>query len=136
MKALLIRVSGKSEDIDWPLDLEAMQKYVGGMIQYVPRVSGSVMPLPDGKMATLHKCIVNEEGLLLGLERNVLASIFANDGDLDGPLKLVGDAIIVYTERDGERDISNLVDYMTRSMADLMIKKQKVKTIHIGGEEE
>ena len=89
MKAL--KLEGRTHEvIEIENTLEALQKAVGGYIETVRlRVDDAVM-------------IVNEEGLLLGLPYNVIASGFA-----DQPI--VGTAIIVGINGEEFTDIPDVV---------------------------
>ena len=82
--------------------LNKMQSCVGGLIEYVPlgrEARDFVMPL--GKLGHVEEIVVNEEGLLIGLDFNPVATAIANrthgfNGFLKGPHHLVGPALIKY----------------------------------------
>lgn len=132
-KALVIETKGTSRDIDWPLDLDAMQKCVGGLIEYVRDAKGKEIVLPNGSLGVMRECIVNEEGLMLGLDPNVLASLFVNGGDINGIYNLVGPAIVVYEERDGSG-----AGYINKSIMDALssILNEERVVISLGDFEE
>ena len=89
MKAL--KLEGKAHEvIEIENTLEALQKVVGGYIETVRlRVGNAVM-------------IVNEEGLLLGLPYNTLASGFAGQ-------PIVGTALIVGVNGEEFTDIPDVI---------------------------
>ena len=89
MKAL--KLEGRAHEvIEIENTLEALQKAVGGYIETVRlRVDNAVM-------------IVNEEGLLLGLPYNTIASGFAGQS-------IVGTAIIVGVNGEEFTDIPDVV---------------------------
>jgi hypothetical protein len=86
-RALVITVEGKVEKLDLADDareeLEALQGAVGGYIQTVPIRHGGIT------------CFCNEEGKLIGLPRNELATRFAGwflapDDYIAGDLVVMG----------------------------------------------
>ena len=86
MKAILINTDGITET-DIENKLEELQKAVGGYIETVN------IPYHDSVM------IVNEEGLLLGLKINIIASEIANQ-------PIVGNALILGVDGEEFTDIS------------------------------
>jgi len=150
-KAIVVEVSGAARDLKWPLSLEEKQRIVAGdeqtgaLIEYVPRVNGKTFLLPDGRMATMRDCIVNEEGLLIGLEYNIGASVFLNEGKVRGPYRITGDAIIIYEEPEEKATAENealraarSVEYMMGAITDAITgkpEKQFIKLL-LGSEEE
>lgn len=86
MKAILITTDGITE-IDIENKLEELQKAVDGYIEAVR------LPFQDSVM------IVNEEGLLLGLKINILASEIANE-------PIVGNALILGVDGEEFTDIT------------------------------
>jgi len=154
-RAIVVEIDGASRAVEWPLSLKAMQNIVAGdeqtdaLIEYVPRVEGMRFLLPDGRMARMRECIVNEEGLLLDLPYNIGASIFANGGSVHGPYRLVGNAIIVYDEptekatKDNEKEREERsLEYITQSLTEVFrdglpqIPEPEWSVIRLGGEEE
>lgn len=87
MKAILINTDGITET-DIENKLEEIQKAVGGYIESVS------LPLRDSVM------IVNEEGLLLGLKINIIASEIANQ-------PIVGNALILGVDGEEFTDITD-----------------------------
>lgn len=77
MKAILISTNYTMEEIDIENSLEALQKAVEGHIENVTLITD------------LAAMIVNEEGLLLGMKRNGIASIIAGT-EIVGPAIIVG----------------------------------------------
>jgi hypothetical protein len=77
MRAILISPNYTMEEIDMENSLEALQKAVEGRIENVTLITD------------LAAMIVNEEGLLLGMKRNVIASIIAGT-EIVGPALIVG----------------------------------------------
>jgi hypothetical protein len=79
VKAVRIPVGGTPEVIDMPSTLEGMQAEVGGYIE-------AVALGPDEIMGW-----VNEDGQMLGLERNPVATLLAPSGMwLVGPMLVTG----------------------------------------------
>jgi len=88
----VITADGKWSGVPVTDELETLQGHVGGLIQYVP--------MPD---TCPLEFIVNEEGLLLGLKHNHIASdllksfwVQAYDADAlqMGMLEIVGDCVV------------------------------------------
>ena len=77
MKAILISTNYTMKEVDIENSLEALQKAVEGHIENVTLITD------------LAAMIVNEEGLLLGMKRNVIASIIAGT-EIVGPALIVG----------------------------------------------
>lgn len=77
-EAVYIPVEGPSETKHGRPTLEEAQKYVGGWVEMVEGVDD------QGP----YQVIVNEEGLILGLRQNIVATLVAN-------LPLVGPAILL-----------------------------------------
>lgn len=77
MKAILISTDYTMEEIDIENSLEALQKAVEGHIENVTLITD------------LAAMIVNEECLLLGMKRNVIASFIAGT-EIAGPALIVG----------------------------------------------
>jgi len=82
MEATLYKATGEEQKLDLPKEdnLSTLQKYVGGWIQVVPAVN-----------MTGYLLVVNEEGLLMNLKPNILASLLAGQS-------IVGDAILMKSE--------------------------------------
>lgn len=78
MTGILLKTNGEYEVIEYQNTLEELHSIVNGFIEYVHI-------FPNIEM------IVNEEGLLIGLEFNELATRFYNHG-------IVGNALIVSTK--------------------------------------
>lgn len=106
--ATIIRVDGTRERLEGEgpkdsrgkgkLTLEQMQAAVGGLIQPVdfPAIDA------DGEETFATKYIANEEGLLMGLPVNVLATVDYQDSFGRYDIGLVGDVIeIDYEDDDG-----------------------------------
>ena len=88
IKAVLIQVDGTSKEVTLTGNtLRELQKLVGG---YIEVVSGIILDRPDIVM------VINEEGKLMGLPTNIIASILYGD-------TIVGDAILI-GERNGDFD--------------------------------
>ena len=87
MKAILINTDGITET-DIENKLEELQEAVGGYIEAVR------LPFHDSVM------IVNEEGLLLGLKINIIASEIANQ-------PIVGNALILGVDGEEFTDITD-----------------------------
>lgn len=83
MKA--IRIDDTVELIEVDNELTALQKQVGGLIETVGLHDGAVM-------------IVNEEGLLLGMKQNPIASLIART-------MIYGPAVVTGTEADEFDDV-------------------------------
>lgn len=66
----LILADGSIQEIDSP-DLETMQEAVGGYIEVIPC---SYQTIISGKADVYTMCVVNEEGIILNLEPNMVAS--------------------------------------------------------------
>ena len=116
----MVVLTAKEGDVRWLKDesLEAMQKAVGGLIEYVPiqRATPILFPAPSKKWGIIEDIIVNEEGLLHGLVHNSLASTFANDGELVGHFNLVGDAIIVFRDSDMDCSAAEAEQYFVKCL--------------------
>lgn len=80
MKYTVIHVNGTSKSLPDELSLEEMQKVVGGYIECIGILGGHLW--------------VNEEGRLLELKLNRIASIFAGR-------PIVGDVILEILDREG-----------------------------------
>tara|TARA_R110002020_G_scaffold23154_4_gene77450 strand:- start:1426 stop:1929 length:504 start_codon:yes stop_codon:yes gene_type:complete len=91
-----------------PDSLEAKQELLNGYIEYVPLGEQRRIPLPQFRLGILHEMICNEEGLMMGLPLNSLASQMvgmSRESDpfgfvMNGALRIVGDVLIVYDETD------------------------------------
>lgn len=103
--------------------LDEMQEWVGGLIEYAPVRPGAKFQYHVDRESMVWgetlEVIVNEEGLLLNLESNEIASIMACGmlQDATGWQTLVGRAIVKYTidEDDEPIDpIANAVHFMQR----------------------
>ena len=79
LKGILVKSNGDYQVIDYEDSLDTLQRIVDGYIEYVNIDDGICM-------------IVNEEGLLRGLDYNEIGSMFYR-----GPL-IVGDILIVGTK--------------------------------------
>lgn len=77
MRAILISTDYTIEEINVENSLEALQKAVEGHIENVTLITD------------LAAMIANEEGLLLGMKRNIIASIIAGT-EIVGPALIVG----------------------------------------------
>lgn len=77
MKGILISTNYTMQEIDIENSLKALQKAVDGNIENVTLITDK---------ATM---IVNEEGLLLGMKRNGIASIIAGT-EIVGPALIIG----------------------------------------------
>lgn len=102
IKALIVSPDGIVRETDIENELGAFQGVVGGYIEGV-----------FGNVATIY---VNEEGLLMSLPWNLLATHFANKV-LGTPVNLVGTALIVGPgDGDGnDTDVRpTVVDYFTK----------------------
>jgi hypothetical protein len=103
--------------------LDEMQEWVGGLIEYAPVRPGAKFQYHVDKETMVWgetlEVIVNEEGLLLNLESNEIASIMACGmlEDATGWQTLVGRAIVKYTiDEDDEpiNPIENAFQFMQR----------------------
>ena len=80
LKGILLRTDGTYEVVEYNDTLETLQKYVGGLIEYVQISSKGI------------DMIINDEGKILGMDINYNATrLFAYD-------IIVGDALVVRTE--------------------------------------
>ena len=77
MRAILISTNYTMEEIDIENSLKALQKAVEGYIENVTLITDQAA------------MIVNEEGVLLGMKRNGIASIIAGT-EILGPALIVG----------------------------------------------
>lgn len=89
MQAQLIKTNGEETDIE-PEDgkffgLEELQRYVGGYIE--------VHTLDDGRLI-----VINEDGLLMGLPQNPLATVAAHNLFTTGR-GVVGDVVICNSDQ-------------------------------------
>ncbi len=104
--SLFIAESGEIINIkQGELDLEVMQKHVGGLIEYAVVGTPYGFPVPSAVLGVfkeeleaglLKVCdvIVNEEGLLQGLKPNAISTFAAYGQGVDCDYPLVGPAII------------------------------------------
>lgn len=114
---LIVQPSGKTavlcEGTEEPT-LAQMQQAVGGLIEYAPVAQGMTLPMPASLTSgaivegDVLDVIVNEEGLLQGMEANPIASLAAQGPD--GLLNmLVGPAIVVFRIPD-EDEAPKMID--------------------------
>tara|TARA_R110000824_G_scaffold23469_1_gene84065 strand:- start:1315 stop:1833 length:519 start_codon:yes stop_codon:yes gene_type:complete len=93
---------------DMPDSLEAKQEILNGYIEYIPLGEQRRIPLPQFRLGILHEMICNEEGLMMGLPLNSIASQMANMSRGLDPfsfltgegLRIVGDVLIIYDMTD------------------------------------
>ena len=83
LKGILIKTTGEVEVVEYEDKLENLQKYVDGLIEFVAIDEGIDM-------------IINDEGKILGLKPNYLATL------LYGYDFIVGDALVVGIGDEGE----------------------------------
>ncbi len=87
---IVVNTDGTSRDVPNPdLSLEALQALVGGYIEFVSLRDGSAL-------------VVNEEGLLLGLEPNPTATAIAVTKGM--PVRIVGTALFLSRREVQESD--------------------------------
>ena len=105
--SLFIGMDGKVKKVmtNEEPSLEVMQEFVGGLIEYAYTKGGTDFPVPYHALGIEDKenlcallkvrdVIVNEEGLLMNLTPNPIATYAAYEGGWDYPNPLVGPAII------------------------------------------
>lgn len=92
--------------------LEEMQKHVGGLIEYAVVTTQNKFALPTSKgkavLTEVKDVIVNEEGLLLGMFPNPIASFAAWGHTIDNPEQLVGPCIVVCESPNKDSEIVGL----------------------------
>ena len=77
LKGILIKTTGEMEVVEYENKLEVLQDYVGGLIDYVTIEDGIDM-------------IINDEGKILGMEPNWVATFLWGQPDM-----IVGDVLVV-----------------------------------------
>jgi hypothetical protein len=84
LKGILIKTTGEMETIEYEDTLETLQGFVGGYIDYVTIGDGVDM-------------IINDEGKIMGLEPNWVATFLWGQPDM-----IVGDVLVVGIGDEGE----------------------------------
>lgn len=99
--------------------LAEKQAHVGGLIEYAVVTTDKkfALPFPPQKaiLTDVRDVIVNEEGRLLGMHDNPIASYAAYGVALDDPNQLCGPAIVVCDEPDETCEIVEL-DWLIQAM--------------------
>ena len=112
--------------------LEEMQAHVGGLIEYAVVTSQKKFAVPKkgkGKclLTNVKDVIVNEEGLLLGMSPNAVATFAAWGYDITSEQQLVGPCIIVCetpSEDSEEVGLEWIVENMIpQNMRDLLVAR-------------